>query len=124
MNEDGRAVCGLLCGDCPIYRSTFDTNAADLLLGWFKEMNVVGRNDGVEELMACGPYCKGCLGPRSTHWSPECSLLNCCVDQKGLTSCHLCDEFPCSDLKHWSAQDDKYADAYAYLQDMHSRIKE
>jgi len=122
MNADDRAVCGLICPDCPIYRATYDPNAANLLLGWFKELNLIGRHDGIEELMESGPYCQGCQGPRSSHWSADCWILHCCVEERGLSTCYLCDEFPCNDLKHWSAQDDKYASAFAYLTEKNRRL--
>lgn len=82
MNTSGRAVCGVNCQECAIYKAPFDSQAADLLLSWFKEMNVIGRKQGVEDLMDAGPYCKGCLGPRANHWSPDCFILQCCVDEK------------------------------------------
>ena len=118
MNEHDRAVCGLDCHACPITRATYDANAAGLLLGWFKEMSVIRRSEGLEELMERGPYCEGCRGSRSTHWSPDCYILQCCVDKKGLTSCHLCDEFPCDYITHWAAQEVKYAEALQYLVDL------
>ncbi len=124
MNEDGRAVCGLNCVDCPIYRAPFDTHAASLLLGWFKEMNVIPRHQDVEDLMEGGPYCKGCRGPRATHWSADCHILTCCVDRKELASCYLCDEFPCDELFQWSLQDARYASAFAYLETKHRELFE
>jgi len=124
MNDDGRAVCGLNCIDCPVYRATFDSNAASLLLSWFKEMNVIHRHQDVDDLMEAGPYCKGCRGPRNKHWSADCFILNCCVDNKKLASCYLCDEFPCKDLKQWSTQDRKYTNAFEYLTMKHQELSQ
>ena len=60
---------------------------------------------------ACGLYCGDCeyLGNRCTgcaqlqgkpFWAGQygvevCPIYGCCVDQKGLEHCGLCDEFPC-----------------------------
>lgn len=122
MDGNGRAVCGLDCTTCPISRATYDPDAADLLIGWFKEMNVIGRDEGVQELMDRGPYCEGCRGSRAAHWSPDCYILQCCIDKRGLSSCHLCDDFPCDYITHWAAQEDKYAEALRYLHDQRARI--
>lgn len=121
MSISGRAVCGVNCQECAIYKAPFESQAADLLLSWFKEMNVIGRKQGVEDLMDAGPYCKGCLGPRANHWSPDCFILQCCVDEKGLSSCHKCADFPCGYLKDWANQEDKYIEAYQYLLDKVAR---
>ena len=102
MGEKMIAVCGLDCGACDIYKASHgDVEAAQNLAGWWKGMGWLKEDEGAEEVLARGPHCLGCRGDRSKHWSAECSLLACCVDQKGLTSCHECDGFVCERLEEW-----------------------
>jgi hypothetical protein len=44
-------------------------------------------------------YCKGCREDRSLHWSPECPLLICCVDERHLEHCAQCEDFLCEKLE-------------------------
>lgn len=62
-------------------------------MGWLEE------GEGIAEVIKRGMYCKGCRGDRSIHWSPECPLLICCVDENGLEHCAQCDEFICDKLE-------------------------
>ena len=32
------------------------------------------------------------------HWSPDCWILECCVDKKKLEFCYECEDFPCDKL--------------------------
>jgi hypothetical protein len=54
------------------------------------------------EMMAvCGVDCGTCdifLVP-SIHWSPDCPLLQCCVDEKHLEHCAQCAQFVCQKLE-------------------------
>jgi hypothetical protein len=76
-------VCGIYCGDCQF----------------------LGKN------------CEGCgkaLGkPFWTEQMPSgiCPLYDCCVNQKKLEHCGLCDDFPCKtflDLRDPSMSDEEY----------------
>ena len=80
--------------------------------GWLEE------GEGVDEVLARGPHCLGCRGDRSKHWSANCWILQCCVDEKGLASCHACDAFPCERLVEWSKESPEYAEALNRLQSM------
>lgn len=83
-----RAPCGLYCGTCGVYLSHRDGNTRfrDILA------NLYGSTP---EQTAC----KGCM----QEDPPECLYVFCqscpirsCVHDKGLYSCHQCDEFPCN----------------------------
>ena len=112
------AVCGLDCGGCPIRTADTDVGSAEVLLGWFKGEGWLKEHEGVTELMQRGPYCRGCHGDRSVHWAAECWILQCCVDDKGLTYCYGCDLFPCERLSEWAGQNEHYAQALNRLQSM------
>jgi hypothetical protein len=120
MEESERliAVCGLDCAACPLLKAATDEGAAQHLVGWFKHEGWLKEHEGVAEVMARGPYCKGCRGDRSIHWSANCWILKCCVDDKGLRFCHECDAFPCQRLKDWSTENEQYAQALERLRRM------
>ncbi len=86
------AACGLDCGPCPIRRIPFDTEAAEQMVGWFKQMGWLKEAEGIAEALERGMYCKGCQGDRSVHWSDNCEILLCCVDEKHHQHCGECAE--------------------------------
>jgi hypothetical protein len=49
-------------------------------------LKVLKEEEGADELMAYGPFCISCRGNRATHWSADCQILKCCVDDKGLNN--------------------------------------
>lgn len=105
------AVCGLICEGCDIVKATNDPKIAQRIVDWFKKE----RNEDVklEDI-----HCLGCKGDRTKHWSPDCWILECCVDKKGLEFCHECEEFPCEKLIQWSKTDNRYGEALNRLKKM------
>ena len=105
------AVCGLVCDKCDIFQATNDPKMAQEIAGWFKKE----RNEDVklEDIR-----CLGCKGNRAKHWSPDCWILQCCVDQKGLEYCYQCGEFPCERLSQWSKGSKRYGEALDRLRTM------
>ncbi|MBC7249197.1 MAG: DUF3795 domain-containing protein [Anaerolineae bacterium] len=87
------AVCGLDCGSCDIRRAPFDPEAARSVVTWFKERGWLEEHEGIEQVIARKMYCNGCRGDRTVHWSPDCVLLKCCVDERGLEHCGQCPDF-------------------------------
>lgn len=113
------AVCGLDCAECGLYKASLgDVDAAQSLVGWWKDEGWLKEDEGVDEVLARGPHCLGCLGDRSKHWAAECWILTCCVDQKGLTSCHECDDFACDRLEKRAAENEGDAKALDRLRGM------
>jgi len=92
------AVCGLDCGSCEIRLAPNDGEAARVVVAWFQEMDWLGESEGMAEVIERGMYCTGCRGDRSHHWAPECPLLKCCVDERGLDHCAQCEDFVCDRL--------------------------
>jgi len=82
-------------------------------MGWLKE------GEGVAEAVARNMVCQGCHGDRAKHWSADCWILQCCVDQRGLGHCHECAEFPCVRLVGWSEQNASYGRALERLRQLH-----
>jgi len=109
------AVCGLLCGSCEIRRMLFDDKAAKVTIDWYREMGWLKENEGVKEALEKNMICTGCHGDRTTHWSADCWILQCCVDEKKLQHCHECTDFPCDRLVDWSKQNDGYREAFQRL---------
>jgi hypothetical protein len=110
-------VCGLACSGCDIRRVPSDAAAAQRVVDWFRDQGWLAQDEGVTEIIQRAMYYKGCRGGRSVHWSPDCWILRCCVDEKGLEFCSKCEEFPCLRLQEW-AQSGKYARALQRLYSM------
>lgn len=105
------APCGLDCSECDIYRAASEPEARERILAWFKTERKISLKP---EQIAC----QGCLGDRSAHWSPDCGILQCSVDQRGLKSCSTCGEFACDRLETWASHGRKYAAALERLKGM------
>lgn len=97
------AVCGLDCGACDIRLVPIDQDAARRVVAWFHKMAWLEEDEGVAEIIERGMYCFGCRGDRSVHWTPDCPLLICCVDERGLEHCAQCDEFVCEKLEAFAS---------------------
>ena len=111
MHESGMAVCGLDCAACDIRKVPTDAAAAQRVLEWFKSMGWLKEGEGVPEIIERGMYCCGCHGDRTVHWSADCWILQCCVDERGLTHCSECGVFPCDRLNEWASQNARYTEA-------------
>jgi hypothetical protein len=121
MTEAGKAmiaVCGLDCGACDIRRLPVDPQAAERVVSWFREMGWLQPGEGVAEAIEQRLVCQGCRGDRTVHWSADCWILHCCVDDKGLEFCHECPAFPCERLGQWAQGNKRYAQALHRLQQM------
>jgi putative nucleotidyltransferase with HDIG domain len=105
------AACGLICDECDIHRATSDARVAEDMAAWFREEQSL--TVAAEEIR-----CEGCKGDRQRHWSPDCWMLKCCVDQRGLEFCYLCPDFPCQRLLEWSLNSPRYASALERLKKM------
>jgi len=105
------AVCGLDCSGCDILQATNDPKIAQGIVDWFKRE----RN---EEVKVKDVHCLGCRGDRTKHWSPDCWILQCCVDKKGLEFCYECEDFPCEKLVEWSKTNKGYGQALNRLKEM------
>ena len=116
--EDWIAACGLDCEACEIRRVPFDAEAAQEVVAWFRERGWLKQDEGVSEILARRMYCKGCRGDRSLHWSADCWILHCCVDEHGLRHCSECADFPCNRLRDWATGNDGYAQALQRLEEM------
>ncbi len=107
------AACGIDCTDCDIRRAATDPELRRTIIAWFKEKRSL---DVDPEAIRC----TWCRGDRSGHWSPDCWILRCCVDEKRLAHCSQCADFPCPRLVEWSQQNEGYGRAFARLQAMRS----
>jgi len=112
------AVCGLDCGSCDIFRVPNDPEAARGVAEWFRQRGWIKEGEGAEDVVKRAPYCLGCRGDRAVHWSPDCWILKCCVDERGLDHCSECSEFPCERLSEWAKMNDGYSRAFERLKRM------
>ena len=120
QQSEGRliAVCGLDCTDCDIRKVPTNADAAQRIVGWFRSMRWLKESEGVSEIIERSMYCKGCRGDRSVHWSADCAILKCCVDERKLEFCYECADFVCERLNEWAQKDVKYGEALERLQGM------
>ena len=112
------AVCGLDCSPCEIRTAPNEPDAAQRLVAWFKKEGWLKENEGMNEVIERRMYCSGCRGDRSVHWSSDCWILKCCVDDKGHEFCYECGMFPCERLSEWAKQNDDYNQALQRLKKM------
>jgi len=111
------APCGLDCRVCDIHLAPNDPQLAEELAGWF-------RTHVDPQAEAAWFHCAGCPGDREEHWSPECWILACCVDERGLRTCSECALFPCDRLVAWSGESQKYGEALNRLREQHMNDEE
>lgn len=112
------AACGLDCRSCEIRKVPEDAGAARRVVRWFRKEGWLQEDEGVEEILERGMYCKGCRDDRTIHWSPDCRILRCCVDERGHRFCCECEAFPCEKLEEWSQKNEEYTGALGRLKRM------
>jgi len=98
------AACGLVCDECDIYQAGTDGKGAEAVEACHR------RERGVE-VAPEEARCEGCRGARQRHWSPDCWILGCGGDERGLEFCSACSGFPCQRLTEWASNGPRYADA-------------
>jgi len=106
------ACCGLNCETCEIRLAPTDKIAAEVVLKWYESEGWLTEDEGMPAVLERKMYCTGCLGSRETHWSADCWILQCCVDDHHLENCSQCPDFPCEKLTAWSQQDKSYLQAF------------
>jgi hypothetical protein len=111
MPAEMLAVCGLDCSQCDIRRAKSDPVIMKNILDWL-------NRDDPNRVKPEQIQCDGCLGDRSSHWSADCGIQKCAVDDRGYESCSQCDAFPCERLEKWASGSKKYGDALARLRSM------
>ncbi len=111
MSHSMIAPCGIDCSLCDIRRAKSEPELMEKILVWFK-------NERKLDLKPEQITCDGCLGDRSHHWSADCGILKCSVDEHKLQSCSDCGEFPCERLEKWTKGDAGYAKALGRLKEM------
>ena len=104
-------ACGLVCAECDTFRAAVDPELAREVADWLR------RERGVQVALS-DVRCEGCRGDRERHWSPDCWILRCCADERGLRSCSACQDFPCQALQEWAAASPRYNDALERLMNM------
>jgi hypothetical protein len=112
------AACGLDCGSCEIRLAPTDSTAAEGVVAWFKRQGWLSEDEGIAQILERKMYCTGCLGSREIHWSSNCWILQCCVDERRLSNCSECVEFPCDRLVDWAGQNEGYTAALARLREL------
>ena len=115
MEKSGEVMpgaCGINCGNCDIRLATDNREIAERLAKGFSEKGIIP--DATPEMFRCG----GCHGDRSMHWSANCWILQCCVDDKSYQYCNQCSDFVCDGLEEWSQENERYAKALNRLREM------
>ena len=109
MKHKNMGVCGIDCYEkCHLYMTDVSEESAKIVLDWFKENKWCDDNVTLREFMEEGKRCYGCHGEKCLHWSPDCDMMKCCIDKKGLEYCHQCKEFPCETLSNHANKNERY----------------
>lgn len=114
MPQTMLAPCGIDCSMCEIRRAQSEPETMKSILNWFKDKRNL-------ELKPEQIFCGGCPGDRSRHWSADCWILKCSVDDRRLTSCSDCGDFPCGRLEEWAKGNAGYGKALARLKEMKAK---
>jgi hypothetical protein len=113
MDDSMFAPCGLDCGECSIWMIPINAALAQEAIDWFKKMGWLKDNEGRKVAIKKKMYCNGCRGDRfDAHWSPDCSILKCCVDEKHYKFCYECEEFVCIKLVEWRKNGNHHEKAF------------
>jgi hypothetical protein len=95
--------CGLDCSTCTIHLRTDEE-----LEYWHSQKVDVDK-----------VRCDGCRSDRDgPHWSPDCTILECCVHKRGLEFCSQCSDFPCAMLEKWGSEYEHHTKALENLREM------
>ena len=92
INPEFVAPCGLYCGVCLVHYATQENDLA--FLERFAKL-LARQLPAIAALPPDELLCDGCLSTRRFPYCQECSIRDC-TQQKGLTGCHECSDFPCA----------------------------
>lgn len=112
------AACGLHCTECSSYKVTMehDREAAEELVGWYRSMGWIGKNEDAEAVMRKIPLCKGCW-----NTTEDCFFKSGCHPGRDFRICCTekqldhCGEFPCDAYKEFVGNLDHHKKAMEYL---------
>ena len=112
MKENSKliAACGIDCDACDVRLAPKDATVRQEIVEWLRDTRHV-------EVEPEAIHCSGCRGDRAAHWSADCWILRCCVDERGLRFCSDCKQFPCERLVAWASQDEGYGRALKRLKE-------
>jgi hypothetical protein len=115
----------LECGKCDIFLLPVNRGVQDKIIPWFKAQGWLKLEEGLAEVIDRKMYCKGCHSNRAdVHWSSDCAILTCCVDEHKLDNCSQCDAFVCERLTTWAGKDVRYNLALERLRELRTHSKE
>ncbi|WP_319522259.1 DUF3795 domain-containing protein [uncultured Desulfosarcina sp.] len=103
VNPDYLSPCGLYCGVCAIHIAHRDGNEKlkQRLLNLYKG-GVAGKGalPNSENLSTEDIRCDGCLSDGLFMHCQQCDIRNC-AQEKGISGCHQCDDFPCAHIENF-----------------------
>ena len=85
------SYCGVFCKSCPLYIGT--TEEPERL-----ELLAAMMDKKTEDLK-----CHGCRSDTVSYYCADCRLKNC-AENRDLSNCRQCGEYPCSSLKEFQAE--------------------
>jgi hypothetical protein len=104
INPDFLSPCSLYCGVCAIYIAHRDNNTKlkERLLRLYQGGTPgKGTLPNSENLTVEDIRCRGCLSDDRFMHCRQCEIRSC-TEQKGITGCHECNEFPCHYIDNFS----------------------
>jgi hypothetical protein len=115
------APCGIDCLSCDLRNLPSDAGAAHRIVAWFRDQGWTSPGEGAPQFIERSMCCKGCPGDRAMHWSPGCAILKCCIDERMLTHCSGCKDFPCGRPQEWAERGPKYEAALMRLTELRAQ---
>jgi len=102
MARSETAFCGIGCGSCNLRLAHKNREAAQALVGWFRQRGWIQPHEGAAEIMEKAPFCTGCRCEDEPHFGQTCHMRLCC-GTKGFDHCGQCPDFPCTPYMEWTA---------------------
>jgi len=109
------SACGINCLECELYKLPKEKAVQDILIPFFRRKSWINENEGIEEIINKGLYCKGCNVDKSAFWSRGCQIAACCKETYKFENCSDCLEFPCEHFSEFSKRGKKYKEGYNLL---------
>jgi hypothetical protein len=112
------AACGLDCRICPLRAATIHEGGPLTVIELLSKLGVIKEDERSPGVTHRDLFCPTCRGDRTLHWSEDCSIRKCCVDDKGLEHCSECGDFPCEQFSDWAKTSPRQAEAMKRLHSM------
>lgn len=98
------AYCGLDCGKCEAFAATQANDLerkTEMAKRWTEGLDVEFKPEDID--------CIGCKSAKISGWCTKICRIRPCAEAKCVQTCAHCDDYPCTQLKHFLSNEPKAA---------------